>query len=118
MIGNPTNRGSLISEDKSKAAQTLGERAAKRGRQVRAEHRNTIASLENYRTGFLRRDIPLDKSVAQRALREMLEDKVISARSLGNNILEYREAPRPLSRISWRIDESVYAELEESLCDL
>jgi hypothetical protein len=109
----------IISGDgKEVSAHTLGERAAKRGRQVRASHRNTIASLDNYRTGFLRRDIPLDKSVAQRALREMLEDKVITARPIGSNILEYRAAPKPLARISWRIDEAVYRELEESLANL
>jgi hypothetical protein len=105
----------MTREDKSK---TLGERAAERGRQVRYAHRKTIESLENYRTGFTVRDVPLDRSVARRALRDMLEDKVITARPVENNTLEYRQAPKPLSRISWRVDESVYAELEEALSDL
>jgi hypothetical protein len=97
------NRGSWIS--------------AERSREQRANNRAIIKSMPNYSTGFTRHDIPLDVSVARRELQEMTKDGILMVDKKPNGYV-YRAAPASLLSIKWRIDESVYRELEESLADL
>jgi hypothetical protein len=89
-----------------------------RGRRNREERRAIIRSLPNYLTGFTRKDVEIEKSAAKRELREMVSAGILVTTKLPNNTLIYRAGPESLLKRSWRIDESVYAELEESLCDL
>ncbi len=97
------NRGSWIS--------------AQRSREQRANNRAIIKSLPNYSTGFSRHDIPLDVSVARRELQEMTKDGLLMVDKKPNGYI-YRAAPPKILSISWRIDESVYREVEEALADL
>lgn len=104
MIGKPTNRGALVSMD--------------RARQQRADNRKAIRALPDYRTGFTCRDTGLEISVSRRELREMVGDGILVASKGRNGTLVYRSAPPSLMSRRWRVDESVYAELEAALDDL
>ena len=56
-------------------------------------------------------------SCASQYLRQMVNEKRLSGKLVGGRMF-YLPAQPKIQSISWRVDESVYAELEEALCDL
>jgi len=90
----------------------------RRGRERREQHRTLIRSLPNYRVGFTRHDIKLDVSVARRELREMVDEGILTTTKLVDGTLVYKAGPENLLKMRWRVDDSIYHELEEALHDL
>jgi hypothetical protein len=87
------------------------ETSIRRGEATRATHRNVI--MDTAKTGeFTVHDIPLDVSVARRALRELCEDysligelaalpRVVRDRPINRGTMIYRAGPPRIMRQSW-----------------
>ncbi len=87
------------------------ETSIRRGEESRASHRNTILDISKAGE-FTVHDIPLDVSVARRALRELCEDysligelatlpRVVRERKINRGTMCYRAGPPRIMRQSW-----------------
>ena len=87
------------------------ESSIRRGEESRASHRNTILDIS--KSGeFTVYDVPLDVSVARKALREMCEDytlvgelaplpRVVRDRNIKRGTMVYRPGPPRIMREPW-----------------